>query len=96
MDKIETKNNIEVNGAFISPQIASELKWYQDYDNSTLDEFEKHISDAICLLVFLEEFCNNPDCLPKMHTAARRLTFVRDSLDKFHSPDSKKEFEEDK
>lgn len=47
---LEENQTIEINGAVLTKSVIDQIKDFQDSKNTSIEEFRKHIADAICFM----------------------------------------------
>lgn len=86
MKNQEVKNNIEIGGAILTPELIDWLKGMQNHDNEDIQLARETIADAVCFIGSVFYMFDNELEKKRAAKSMADLSNVRDSFDKMCKP----------
>lgn len=83
---METKTNIEVQGAILTPELLGELHDLQQHSNSNLMVYTDAVTNSICYIASQMASMDNGTELITAARIAAELSMVKQLLEKFKKP----------
>lgn len=85
IEKLE--NPIVINGAVITPEMANEIKFIQDDQNSLSKKYRDHIADMICMIIQKLDDGNGDKLIRQEMAKLIDLTYLRELFSCFEIPE---------